>query len=118
MRRSTIGRWGEEISYGYLINKGYKVVERNLRLGNQELDLVCLFQNKLVVVEVKTKIKNNTARAEDMVDRRKLKNLKLASYKLSRLMKFRFNDLRFDLLALEVDRVAKKVKIRHYKDII
>lgn len=118
MQKQKIGSWGEDFSCNYLLEKGYKIIKRNVRLGNQELDIVCLQNGKLVVVEVKTKMKNGFARAEDMMNRHKLRNLKFASYKLVKLFTFNFSDLRFDLLAIEVDRVAKKVKIRHYKDII
>lgn len=118
MEKQKIGAWGETLASDYLAGKGYRIIKRNVHLGNQEVDIVCMHQGKLVVAEVKTKIKNRFARAEDMVNRHKLRNLKFASYKLVRIFPFSFSDLRFDLIAIEVDRVAKKVKIRHYKDII
>ena len=102
----------------YLAAKGYLVLKKNLRLGNQEIDIVCRHKDRLVIVEVKTCSKNDQSSAENMVNARKLKNLKVAGYKLLSIYKINGNDLRYDLIALELDRVAKKLKIRHYKDII
>lgn len=118
MVKQKIGAWGESLASNYLKDRGYKILKQNIRLGNQELDIVCLFQNKLIIAEVKTKMKSVFSKPEDMIGRSKIKNLKYASYKLLKLLHVKASDLRFDLLALEVDRVAKIVKIRHYKDII
>lgn len=118
MQKQRIGSWGEDLACNYLTERGYKIIKRNVRLGNQELDLVCMWRTKLVIVEVKTKTKSAFARAEDMMDAHKLRNLKWASYKLIKMFPFSLQDLRFDLVAIELDRVAKKAKIRHYKDII
>lgn len=52
------GQRGEEIAVKYLQNKGYKVIGRNFRLRNGEIDIIALEdKNKvLVFVEVKTRI--------------------------------------------------------------
>ena len=52
------GQLGEQKALQFLENKGYQLLEKNLRLAYWELDLLMEFQNQLIVVEVKTKTKN------------------------------------------------------------
>jgi putative endonuclease len=117
MTRKELGVWGERLAASYLVGKGYEVRAANLRLGNQEVDLLCYFEKKLIMVEVKTRIKGQGL-AEEMFGRLKIKNLKVAAAKVNRLFPVFGPVNRFDLLALEADLIAKKVKIRHYKDVI
>ena len=52
------GKLGEQEALQFLENKGYRLLEKNLRLGHWELDLLMEFQNQLIAVEVKTKTRN------------------------------------------------------------
>lgn len=112
-----VGAWGEEFACQYLMQKGYNVVERNIKLGNQEIDIIAFKEATLVIVEVKTTT-SRVIRAEDMVNKHKLRNLKIGAIRFISRFKVRYKSLRFDLLALNIDKVAKSVKVRHYKDII
>jgi putative endonuclease len=47
------GRRGEDIAAVYLRLKGYKVLERNYRVPQGEIDLVCRKGDTIVFVEVK-----------------------------------------------------------------
>jgi len=47
------GRTGEERAARYLKRRGYKIVDRNVRAGRGELDIVSLKNDTLVFVEVK-----------------------------------------------------------------
>jgi putative endonuclease len=117
MTKKELGAWGETAASNYLAGKGYEIKLRNLRLGNQEVDLVCVYQSKLIVVEVKTRLKGEGL-AEEMFGRSKIRNLKIAAVKIRYLFPEFGRVGRFDLLALELDTIAKKLKIRHYKDVI
>ena len=55
MTQQELGIWGENHAREFLAAKGYKILAGNFRFGKLELDLVCEFNNKLVVVEVKTR---------------------------------------------------------------
>lgn len=48
-------RLGEDLASDFLINKGYKIIERNFRKGYGEIDIVAVKENILVFVEVKTR---------------------------------------------------------------
>jgi putative endonuclease len=51
--RHTVGRAAEDAAADHLTRAGFAVVERNLRLGHGELDLVCRDGDVVVFVEVK-----------------------------------------------------------------
>ena len=48
-----IGKNGEDLAVEYLVNKGYKILERNWRSGHKEIDIIAMDGDTLVVVEVK-----------------------------------------------------------------
>jgi putative endonuclease len=52
-RRQALGRGAERAAADYLERAGFKVVERNVRLGHGEIDLVCRDGDAVVFVEVK-----------------------------------------------------------------
>ena len=52
---NEIGRLGEDAACEYLRKRGYKIVERNWRLGNIEIDIIAEDKNFVVFVEVKTR---------------------------------------------------------------
>jgi putative endonuclease len=54
MQSYELGRQGEEIAEQYLLDKGYKVLERNYHSQQGEIDLVAREGEFLVFVEVKS----------------------------------------------------------------
>jgi putative endonuclease len=52
---NPVARFGEDIATNYLKKKGYKIIERNFRKGYGEIDIVSIYGNILVFVEVKTR---------------------------------------------------------------
>lgn len=58
MRTATaaeIGRFGENAAAKMLRKKGYKILERNYRVGKNEIDLIVQNKDCTVFVEVKTR---------------------------------------------------------------
>jgi putative endonuclease len=51
--RQALGRDAETAAAAYLTRAGFTVVERNVRLGHGEIDLVCRDRDVVVFVEVK-----------------------------------------------------------------
>ena len=55
--KKELGNWGEQQAANYLLDRGYCILGRNLKIDRGEFDLVALDPDKqtLVMVEVKTR---------------------------------------------------------------
>lgn len=69
-RHNLFGKLGEEAAKDYLIKKGYIIRETNWKLNHLEVDIVAEHDNKIIIVEVKTRTLNVNA-AYDAVDNKK-----------------------------------------------
>jgi len=49
------GKWGEDRAAAYLMMKGYRVLERNYRVPQGEIDLIASRNGTVVFVEVKSR---------------------------------------------------------------
>lgn len=82
---SPLARSGEEIATQYLRKLGYKIIDRNFRARNTELDIVAIHKNILIFVEVKTRTSNKFGTPLEQITYWKLKSLVKAAqhYKIS-----------------------------------
>ncbi|NCD25940.1 MAG: YraN family protein [Deltaproteobacteria bacterium] len=110
------GRAGEDLAAAFLMEKGWRVLERNFRCRDGELDLIGEDRDALVFVEVKTR--STTVRGEpgEAVGRAKqVRMIRAASRYLTRERSWD-RSCRFDLIAV-VFRDGR-ADIGHWEDII
>ncbi len=69
-RRMMIGRIGEDIAAAFLARRGAAIVDRNLRVGRGEIDLLVELGGQRIAVEVKTAT-TRSARPEESFDDQK-----------------------------------------------
>ncbi len=76
-RHNDLGKEGEQRAVDYLISHGYRVVDRNWKAPRSchELDIIAMKDERLVVVEVKTRSDCNHGTPLDAVDRQKMRYL-------------------------------------------
>lgn len=72
------GRLGEDIAAAYLALGGARLLERNLRVGQKEIDLLVLEGDCLVFVEVKLRCSRSFGSALESISRLKLRRLRAA----------------------------------------
>jgi len=114
-----IGQFGEEIACNYLKNKGYLIIDRNIKISFKEIDIVAKISNLLVFVEVKTRLSNKYGEADEAMTIQKTNNFRQAiELYLENNKKADFEEFRADLIAIDIDKVRKIAKIKHYKDVI
>ena len=112
----TLGSRGEDVAADYMRENGYRVIERNWRCKNGELDLICTRGKELVFVEVKTRGENSLGRAgESLTPAQQARLAKAASRYLSRNGLWS-RSCRFDLIALEVSE--NNVNLEHVANVI
>lgn len=114
-----IGRFGEELAKKYLKRNGYKIIGANIKTGHTELDLICERGEDLVFVEVKTRASKTFGSANEAVFAKKMNSLKKAiSIYINNFLKNKYyRDIRLDLVSIDINKIKKTAKIRHYKGI-
>ena len=113
--RQTLGRGAEEAAAAYLTRAGFRVVERNVRLGHGEIDLVCRDDDVVVFVEVKcrrTTWGDPPAAAVSWHKQRRLTRLAQHYLKWRRLDGVR---CRFDVVSVTLDAAGRSA-IAHVRN--
>lgn len=120
LRRMSTGSAGERVAEAYLIQNGFKVLARNLRLEAGEIDLLCERPGKpqVIVVEVKASSKRTSTRfrPERRVGLGKKKKLKELSGQLkAKRPELKDRPVRFDVLGVELDPKGGMPTVRHHQ---
>lgn len=113
------GTVGEQIAACYLILKGYRIIKRNFRWGRLEIDMVAHDGECLAFVEVKTRRSNAFGEALEAIAPWKISNMRRAARGfLGTSPDFiPFREVRFDLIAIDVDARTDTMVLRHVKGI-
>ncbi len=111
-----MGRVGERLALEHLERLGYRRVAQNHRTRFGELDLIVYDEEWLVFVEVKTR--RATARAGSAVeaisgDKRRRVRAMAAAWLAETSDRPRSRELRFDVIAITVDRDGRLVRLDH-----
>ncbi|WP_343562356.1 YraN family protein [Sphingobacterium sp.] len=107
-----IGVQGEKLAMEYLIEMGYKIMLRNWRFKNLEVDLIVMDGDTLVFVEVKTRSTADFGEPFEFVDVRKQRRLIRAAQ--AYIVKFAYvGEVRFDVVAIMNNAHSK---LTHIKD--
>jgi putative endonuclease len=98
--KDVLGREGERAAVGYLESCGFRILDRNWRCADGEIDIVAVERHTLVVCEVKTRSGTRYGTPLDAVGQAKRRRLrKLAAQWLS-AHGIRFDQVRIDVLGL------------------
>ncbi len=102
MDRRALGALGERKAVEYIKKKGYRIVEKNFRCREGEIDVIARHRDYLVFVEVRTRTGSDFGTPEESVTA--AKKDKLVSLALSYLQTHRNvpSLWRFDVVAVEV----------------
>lgn len=110
---NDLGKLGEDFAAKYLLEKGYKILDRNWIYQKKELDIVALKDNLLVVVEVKSRSTDYFEHPADAITLSKIKFLVRATqgYVDSKEIE---QEVRFDVIS--VIKQDSKFVIEHIED--
>jgi putative endonuclease len=95
-----MGSYGERVAASFLRRHGYRVLTRNYRILEGEIDLVCRHGDVLAFVEVKTRGDAGFMRPSEAIDLRKEEALRAAARRYLGLLDRTDVTYRFD--AVEV----------------
>ena len=95
----SLGKIGEDLAVQYLMDKGYKILERNWRSYHKEIDIVAVDGNNIVFVEVKTRQNDEFGAPEIAVNRIKRAHIYAAAGAYYYGNKIGL-DVRFDVISI------------------
>ncbi len=111
MDRKRLGDAGEKLAVRFLKKRGYRVLERNYRCREGEVDIVARHKDCLVFVEVRTRTGSDFGTPEESVT--PVKKDRLVTTALTYLQTHGNlpADWRIDLVAVEMDAKGKPSRI-------
>lgn len=113
-RHIAIGIAGEDIAVRYLADQGMKIVDRNVRVGRLEIDIIAKDGDELVFAEVRTRNANSVAAPEDTVGPSKLAKLVNAASLWTDFLNYD-GFWRIDLVAVNVE--GETASVEYFRDI-
>jgi len=102
MARNTLiaGASAEAAATRLLLERGYRIVERNFRCKAGELDLIALDRNVLVFVEVRSRANDDHGHAAEMVSAHKQRQVARVAEHYLTLREPAYDEVRFDVVAI------------------
>ncbi len=120
MNTKELGFLAENIAARYLESQGYEVIDRNYRKPWGEIDIIAMKDDIICFVEVKANSQEFVGdfNPEIRVDHRKLSKItKTATLYLEYELKNTDAPWQVDIVSVTFDRVGKKAKIKHFKNV-
>ncbi len=99
--RGELGRRGEEIAAERLANRGYRVIDRNFRTREGEVDLIAWDGPVLTFIEVKSRRGRAYGLPEESITVTKSDRLIAVAYAYMQAMESPPEDWRIDAIAIE-----------------
>jgi putative endonuclease len=107
-----LGRIGEDHAARYLASRGYRIRERNFRLGRgSEIDIVAEHKDVLVFVEVKARTSDSFAAPREAVNSWKERQITRAAATYLSTRERRERVTRFDVVEVYLTPTGKVQKI-------
>lgn len=110
---NDLGRKGEDIASNYLLEKGYKICERNWICNKNEVDIIAIDAECIVFVEVKTRASEEWGDPVDAISKKKMNNLIVAANDYIEQTDTELSP-RFDIIFIILN--SKTVQIEHIDD--
>lgn len=115
--RRGLGRRGEELAAERLTSLGYEIIARNWRCESGELDLVARDGECLAVVEVRTRRGRWLGTPEESITPAKQARLIDLAEAFVQVYDWA-GDWRIDVVAVEMDRRGRLLRVDHYENAI
>ena len=79
-KRRSFSQQGEDLAARYLRKHGYEILDRNVRLGRYEIDIIARDGDTIAFVEVKTRKSDGYAAPEEKVTPEKRRHIRHAAH--------------------------------------
>jgi putative endonuclease len=109
IKELNTGSKGEELATQYLLEKGFKIIERNWRYRHYEIDIIAIDRHELVIAEVRSRSEAMLVPAADTVNLKKQRFLIQAAN--AYIEKTNSNlEVRFDIITIVFSKNDFKIE--------
>lgn len=112
-QKHLLGQAGEEQAARYLMEHGYRIVQRNWRYLKAEIDLIARKGDTLVFVEVKTRSSLDFGLPQDFVNKKKIQTLTQAVHAY---LQWQPKTLKARLDIIAIHKTSKGFDVEHLED--
>jgi putative endonuclease len=98
--KDVLGLRGEQAAVEYLEERGFRILDRNWRCADGEIDIVAVERHSLVVCEVKTRSGTRYGTPLEAVGKTKRKRLRRLAIQWLNAHGVRFDQIRIDVVGL------------------
>jgi putative endonuclease len=114
--KDELGRAGEQVAAEYLERAGLRILDRNWRCADGEIDIVAAERRVLVVCEVKTRSGTTFGTPLEAVSRHKLARLRRLAAQWLVAHGVLFDEVRIDVIGLLKDK-AGEFQVEHVRGV-
>lgn len=99
MKNKDTGNFGENLAAAYLIQNGFDILTKNWRYKHLEIDIIASKEQKLHIVEVKTRSSVAYGHPEEFIKKKKFQFLKNAAA-MYQFQNPGWKNIQFDVIAI------------------
>jgi putative endonuclease len=114
--KDALGRSGEQAAVEYLERAGFRILDRNWRCAEGEIDIVAVERNVLVVCEVKTRSGTRYGSPLEAISASKRSRLRRLAARWLVAQGILFDEVRIDVIGLTQDR-AGQFAVEHVRGV-
>jgi putative endonuclease len=111
------GKLGEDLASKFLKSKGYRIIDRNFKARYGEIDLIAIFNNILVFVEVKTRWGNEFGKPEEAITPWKIRSVVTTAQYYKSVKNNLPETMQIDVVAVQINESGKLVSINHFENV-
>ncbi len=111
---NDLGNLAEDMAVDFLMKIGCTILTRNYRFQKAEIDIIALFKNEIIIVEVKARSTDVFLEPHEAVTKRKIQLIVMAANEYMKAGN-RTEEVRFDIISVLPD-AAGKLQITHFEN--
>jgi putative endonuclease len=117
LHTQQLGKLGEDLAVSYLTKNGFLIVQRNFKARYGEIDVICVKDDTLIFVEVKTRIGRTFGTPEESVTPRKLREV-IKTIEYYQLLHAELPQaIRIDVIGIELNEYEEVVTFNHTQSV-
>ena len=115
-QRHITGKKGEDIATQFLIENGYKIIDRNFSSKQGEIDIIAKEKEEYVFIEVKARKNKKYGDPIEAIDKNKINHIKKSIKYYLYINNLENEFIRIDII--EIKYIQDKIYINHIKQAI